>query len=72
MQLRSTPSLGSTFTLYLPQTYIGPSVSNMVVTDSKAVPLPPPHAFPAVHVSEHRLSRSWTTATPCSPTMPCC
>ena len=53
IQLRSTPSLGSTFTLYLPQTYIGPSVSNMVVTDSKAVPLPPPHAFPAVHVSEH-------------------
>ena len=53
MQLRSTPSLGSTFTLYLPQTYIGPSVSNMVVTDSKAVPLPPPHAFPAVHVAEH-------------------
>ncbi|MGC1544021.1 MAG: response regulator, partial [Candidatus Acidiferrales bacterium] len=42
IQLRSTPGKGSTFTLYLPQTYVGPSTGVAVVdrkTPSAATPL---------------------------------
>ena len=43
IQLRSTPSRGSTFTLYLPQTYVGPSTSAAAMADRKSassVPVP--------------------------------
>jgi CheY-like chemotaxis protein/HAMP domain-containing protein/signal transduction histidine kinase len=41
IQLRSVPDVGSTFTLYLPQTYVGPSAAGGVVpVDGATAPAP--------------------------------
>ena len=40
IQLRSTPGRGSTFTLYLPQTYVGPSAPAVAITERKTAFLP--------------------------------
>jgi HAMP domain-containing protein/CheY-like chemotaxis protein/nitrogen-specific signal transduction histidine kinase len=54
IQLRSTPGRGSTFTLYLPLTYVGASTAK-VAPDPKAssIPLPLSHGVASEHPVEH-------------------
>jgi CheY-like chemotaxis protein len=49
IQLRSMPNEGSTFTLYLPQTYVGPSTGAI---DAKTSSKPSPHQMSAMVGSE--------------------
>ena len=53
IQLRSTPMVGSTFTLYLPLRYSGPAIATKAI-DVPGTPLTV-QPFPIVHVSERPM-----------------
>jgi HAMP domain-containing protein/CheY-like chemotaxis protein/signal transduction histidine kinase len=55
IQLRSAPSRGSTFTLYLPQTYVGPS--SAVTIERKYSPTINPAQMSVVGIVEHPIEK---------------
>ena len=64
IQLRSVPGKGSTFTLYLPQTYVGPAAPTIVKADRPGAAAPATPVFLAnVAVRRAGIARSRTTAT---------
>ena len=57
IQLRSTPGQGSTFTLYLPLTYVGPSASKLAVAEWKSSSPAMPLQLSNIVVSELPLEQ---------------
>jgi len=56
IQLRSTPGKGSTFTLYLPQTYVGPATASVLAMDRASAPAMPVQ-LPTSVITEHPVER---------------
>jgi CheY-like chemotaxis protein/signal transduction histidine kinase/HAMP domain-containing protein len=57
IQLRSAPDRGSTFTLYLPQTYVGPSTFIAASLEKRSPSSVSPVQLPSAGVSEHSVEK---------------
>jgi HAMP domain-containing protein/CheY-like chemotaxis protein/signal transduction histidine kinase len=57
IQLRSAPGRGSSFSLYLPQTYVGPSTSNAAIVHGSSLASSAPLPLSVAAVAEHAVEK---------------